>query len=454
MAVVALLVTAGSVTADGTTPAGALTSRSPVTGLVTPGGPTSTTTTVVSPTTTVVTTTGPTSVTTATTTITGAPTSVTSTTVTSVTPTTAAPSTSTPTSTSTSTTAPRATTTTTTTTVPVPRTTVPVAAPPGAPSAPSFDTNCSTPATPALQAYLDALPAGAVFRSSATACYEVTNGIVLHKPISIIGGTFYDPSTARPAVGGLKPIILIQDTSQVTISGVSVLGANATGNFHAPLVGEAGIKVESSSNVTLTGVTAKNTFGDGLELVADLSHRINTPVTGLRVEGYTTVDAGRQGVTIAEVSGATLNHVNVVNPADAGFDFESDVPGLGAGNVIIANCTNDHGFNFVETLTGPITISACTGFKHLHMSNTKSPGHVSVVGGVMTCRWSGIEPCIRQTGGWLTFTGVTIQRLTGGGQTTGPMWSVESGGQLRFVESHLQVGWGSVATGGLVTIVR
>jgi hypothetical protein len=442
---VALLVSAGLVTAHGTTPAGALTSRPSGPGVATPGGPTTTSTTVVSPTTTVVTTTGPTSVTTAPTTVTSAPTSVTSTTVTSVIPTTTVPSK--PTSTSTTTTAPRATTTTT---VPVPHPTAPVAPPPGAPSVPTFDTNCSAP----LQTYLDALPAGAVFRSSATACYEVTNGIVLNKPISIIGGTFYDPSTARPPVGGLKPIILIQDTSNVTISGVSVLGANATGDFHDLLVGEAGVKLESARNVTLTGVTAKNTFGDGLELVADLSHRISTPVSGLTVDGYTTVDAGRQGVTIAEVSGATLNHVNVVNPADSGFDFESDIPGLGAGNVTITNCTDDHGFNFVETLTGPITISGCTGFHHLHLSNTKSPGHVYVVGGLMICKRTAVEPCITQTGGWLTFTGVTVQRLGEAKTITGPMWLVTSGGQLSFVESQLQVGFGSVATSGTVKIIR
>ena len=120
-----------------------------------------------------------------------------------------------------------------------------------------FDTNCAAPATPALQTNLDALPSGAVYRSSAMACYEVTNGIVLHKPISIIGGTFYDPSTARPAVGGLKPIILIQDASQVTISGVTVLGANAYGNYRPLLVDEAGVKLESSTNVTLAGITTR-----------------------------------------------------------------------------------------------------------------------------------------------------------------------------------------------------
>jgi len=206
-------------------------------------------------------------------------------------------------------------------------------------------------------------------------------------------------------------------------------------------------------NVTLTGVTAKNTFGDGLELVADLSHRIATPVTGLIVDGYTTVAAGRQGVTIAEVSGATLNHVNVVGPADSGFDFESDIPGLGAGNVTITNCTNDHGFNFVETLTGPITISSCTGFHHVHLSNTKSPGHVYVVGGLMTCKRSAVEPCIAQTGGWLTFTGVVVQRLGTAKDITAPMWSVTSGGQLRFVRSQLDTGFGSVATGGTVNVV-
>lgn len=128
-------------------------------------------------------------------------------------------------------------------------------------------------------------------------------------------------------------------------------------------------------------------------------------MSGLTVEGYSTVNAGRQGVTIAEVSGATLNNINVVDSADSGFDFKSDIGGLGVGNVSISNCTTNRGVNFVETLTGPVTISNCTGFRSLHLYNITTPAQVNVVGGLMDCRRRTPVSCIVQIGGRLTVTG-------------------------------------------------
>ena len=58
----------------------------------------------------------------------------------------------------------------------------------------------------------------------------------------------------------------------------------------------------SSSNITLDHIAVSSTFGDGLELVADLGHTAQ-PDTNLTVNGYTTDGTGRQGMTIAEVEG-------------------------------------------------------------------------------------------------------------------------------------------------------
>ncbi len=422
--------------------------------------PTTSTTTVVTPTTTVTTTTRPRSTTTSTTTVATGPGTETSTTTTTVSPTTT--STSTPTTTPTRTptagrTSPRSTTTTTTTTTTVPTsttTTVPTttttttttvpppgdAPPPGiAPAA--FDSTCSVPATPGLQTYLDSLPAGSTFTSSSTACYLVPVGILVEHPITIVGGTFYDPTTERQPGSvhdPLKPIILIKDTADVTVRDVSVLGANTAGVYHAQLVGEAGVKVESSLDVTLAGITARNTFGDGLELVADLTNHIRTPVTGLTVDGYTTDNAGRQGVTLAEVASSVLDGVNVVSPADSGFDFESDLPGLGSGDVTISNCTDDHGFNLIEYFTGPITVNDCTGFHHVSLGSPNSEAPIRFSGGTLTCKRHDPQPCIRQNGGSLTFTGVAIDRMPGTIGIKEPVWDVEGGGSLSFVDSPIQ----------------
>ncbi len=397
-------------------------------------------------------------VTTSTTTVTTDPGSITSTTVTTVTPTTSTPS-STSTSTSTSTTVPpKPTTTTTTTTVPVSPTSTSTStstlAPPApvvpavaAPRAVTFDSTCSRPATPDLQTYLDSLPAGSTFRSSTTACYLVPYGIRLTRPITVIGGTFFDPTADRSAgtlYNSLKPIILIKDTSHVTVREVSVLGTNTLGDFHARLVGQAGIKVMSSTDVTLTGITAKDTFGDGLELVADFTGHINLPVTGLTVEGYTTINAGRQGITLAEVASSVLNHVNVINPADDGFDFESDIPGVGSNNVTISNCTDEHGFNLIEFFSGPITVTNCTGFHHVTLGSLHSNAPITFVGGTMLCRRRNPVPCIKQDGGSLTFRGVSIDRMLGPGPISELAWSVQGGGSLAFIHSPVQTPFGSV----------
>ena len=427
-------------------------------------GPTTTTTKAVSPNTTVTTTTTPRSVNTSTTTVTTTPVSVTTTTVTKVTTSTVASTTST--------TAPKTTTTTTvvpvtTNTTPPTTTTAPTAAPstptttvPSTPSsaAPttstttvpgpaSFDTTCSQPATPNLQTYLDSLPDGSVFRSSTTACYLVPLGIVLTHPITIVGGTFYDTTDTRTAgtlYNSLKPIILIKGTSRVSLSGVTAMGTNIGGDFAHRLVGQAGIKIMSSNNVTLTDVTAKNTYGDGLELVANFGNPVHTPVTGLSVEGFTTINAGRQGVTLAEVSSSVLNHVNVINPADAGFDFESDLAGVGSDNVTISNCTDTAGFRLNEFFSGPINITGCTGFHHVSLISPTSNAPITFTGGTLLCKRAIIQPCIDQNGGSLTFVGVTIDRMPGVDKITELTWSVYNSGALSFIRSPITTPTGTI----------
>ena len=322
----------------------------------------------------------------------------------------------------------------------------------------SFDPTCTKSALPNLQDYINSLPAGSVFQSSTTACYLVPDGILLSKPITIIGGTFYDPlverlTNVRP-YGALHPIIFIKNTSHVTLSGVSVLGANTNGGYHADLVGEAGVKIMSSSDLVLTGVSAKNTFGDGLELVADFTDHINTPVNRLSVDGFSTIDAGRQGITVAELTNSTLNNLNVISPADSGIDFESDLPYQGSGNVAITNCVNEAGFNMVEYYTGPITVTNCTGFHHVTLRTDQKITPITFVGGTLTCKRAVPQPCIDVTGGSLTFTGVTIARMPGVIKISTPVWSVERAGTLRFDRSPIETGFGTVIDTASVNFTR
>lgn len=268
-------------------------------------------------------------------------------------------------------------------------------------------------------------------------------GIVVSKPITIIGGTFFDPTNTPKLLPGdipVRPIILIRDTSNVTLSGVSVLGVNTAGSYHSRLVNQAGVKVQSATDVTLSAITSRNTFGDGLELVEDASH---IPVTRLNVQGYTIINAGRQAVTLAEVVSSVLDHVNIVSAADAGFDFESDIPWLGSGNVTITNCTNTRGFNMIEYLTGPITVVNCTGFHRVHLLGPHGTWPVNFVGGSMICRRRDPVPCIRLRGGSMTFTGVTITRQAGLWAPTTAVWAVSGAANLTLAQCPIEapMGW-------------
>jgi hypothetical protein len=288
-----------------------------------------------------------------------------------------------------------------------------------------------------LTARLDALPSGAVFHSPAGACYLVDQGLEITHPLTMIGGTLEDDSTptSPKRSNSFKPILEIVDTSHVTITDLTIEGANVTGGYHPAFVSGAGIKVLSSSEVTLDNITVSNTFGDGLELMADLGQRIATPDTYLVVNGYTTTNAGRQGMTFAEVDHATLDNIHIVHPADAGFDFESDEPGLGSGNVAVTNCTYDHGVNVIERLTGPLAFTDCSGAWSLNILDRVSDQLVTFTGGSLKCQVRSPQPCVHQRGGMVTLSHMALTRIATNEVMTEPAWKVTDGGHLSLLDT-------------------
>jgi len=310
-------------------------------------------------------------------------------------------------------------------------------------------------------ALIAALPSGGTFHG--TGCYTVPNGIVIARPhVTIDGGFYYDPTKRGH---GIQPIIKILQVSGTTIENVALAGANVSGGTRARLVGEAGIKTESSSDTTITNVVTSNTFGDGLELwFAGPHHPATTDTT---VNGLTVVQAGRLGVTPAFVYGLNMNDVNVVSSAGPGIDFESDSPDVGSGNVAISNSTFQF-VNLVESWSGPITFTNCALRGHIVVGN--APGAITINGGSFAIphRMHGTPSAgIQMTGprgpvtapaAVLTLNGVTITR---GGPTAsepdapylGPNWYVGSHQTLVLNRSPAPPGIPGVTTGtGTVAI--
>ncbi len=319
-----------------------------------------------------------------------------------------------------------------------------VPAPPTpAPTLSSIPSDCSGDVSATLGAYLDSLPPGATFASPPSACYLVNEGLKIIQPLTIMGGTFRNDSTTRSTTGygGLKPVIKVYDTTHVTLAGLLIEGANLTGTYHAHLDTGAGVKIISSSDVTLTDITTQNTFGDGLELVGDLTNHIGTPVSGLVVNGFSSTNAGRQGVTLADVFEATLTNVHIVSPADGAFDFESDEAGMGSGYVAISDCTYGH-VNLAEYFTGPITFTNCTG-GGIYLGSPHSMAPITFFDDSLSCQDRAPKACIVQYGGSLTISHTTILRRQPDKRFTEPVWSVHTRGRLAFVATSIvgSFGW-------------
>jgi hypothetical protein len=187
-------------------------------------------------------------------------------------------------------------------------------------------------------------------------------------------------------------------------------------------VGQAGIKLQSTRNTVITNVTTDHTFGDGLELWTDQRPGYGYPVTNLTVNGLTVRHAGRQGITFGDVSGATLTNVAVLQAADSGIDFESDLPLVGSGNVTIANstvcyCGARTSINSIDYLSGPVQLTNDTLAGHFVVENPQSANGFTMTGGSLALpRFSpGTPPSgiFAGRGGHITFIGVRFSLLPG-----------------------------------------
>jgi len=185
--------------------------------------------------------------------------------------------------------------------------------------------------------------------------------------------------------------------------------------------------------------------------VAGPTDHIHTPVTGLTVEGFTSDNANRQGVTVAEVASSVLDDVHVIGPAAAGFDFGSGVAGVGSSNVTMSNGSNDKGFNIVGFLARPINRTGCDDSHHVTLRSLSGNARVTISGGTFTCKRADPRPCIDQLGGSLTPQGFQVARMRGTIGIHEPVWSVSGGGSLVFVDSSVRVPIGTIDAPSTVT---
>jgi len=226
----------------------------------------------------------------------------------------------------------------------------------------------------------------------------------------------------------------------VTIENTTLQGANSSGGFHRHMVGEAGLDILSSSNVTITRVATINTFGDGMTVFANFGTS-NQPTTNLQVNGLDITQAGRQGVTMAYAKDSTLNGVRVNSASGSAWDFESDLPGIGSGNIIVNNASGTKGVRFIEALQGPVTFNDCQCERHLTLTHEAAASGQLVTfnrGTLLLPRTDhGITPAgvVVAGPGKLRLADVTLWNLPGTRKVSGPNWSITGDGSLTLVHT-------------------
>lgn len=291
-------------------------------------------------------------------------------------------------------------------------------------------------------AVIAALPAGGTFHGQG--CYQVNDGLVLTKSVTINGGTYQDDSTGPTKVPGqqlgVKPVIQVKSADSVTLENLSVVGGQTGGpRFNASLVAQSGISLKSATNTKILNVTTDRTFGDGLLIFQDGPR---SPVTSnLFVSGLTISNHGRFGISPSAVYGAVLNNVTInPQPNGASIDAESDVPGLGMGNVAFNDLKAGNGIYIRETLNGAVDFlnASMTGAVTMQNLNSTQSFPVTFTGGSLAIGL-GRTIGVQIKGGVAVFNGTTFTRqpTTSGKPQKNPMWYANTGASLTFAHCLL-----------------
>lgn len=290
-------------------------------------------------------------------------------------------------------------------------------------------------------AAIEALPYGGVWNGGGK-CYIVSNaGIVIDQPLTVENAEFINPQKRTkdvPKHDFIHPFIRVGPTSDVTLQNLSMTGENATASYHGlPWVGEEGIKLDSSHDVTISNITTNNTFGDGL-MFDQVSGK--GPCQNITVNDYTINTTGRQGVTLGSIENATLNGVYIGRTAQSGWDFESD-SAAGSGDITVNNASGK-GIHMNEPLFGPVTFtnSDISGHVWILRAAAASSQQVTFNGGtiVLPIYDNGSPPAgiTVQGPGHLTFNNVKIVNVpTAYIKPHGASWDATGGAHITFHNS-------------------
>jgi hypothetical protein len=299
-------------------------------------------------------------------------------------------------------------------------------------------------------------------------CY-VTDGIVIQgqapragtdylssfssvNPITVENATLWEPDADASNVA---PIIEVEDAQYVKLQNLTLNGSNPTSTYSSSRVAQAGIDSRGVTGLTINDVTTNQTWGDGLTLTGGSQGSGYSSSSCITINGLTVYNYGRQGISPSIVSGCStgtsvvnnvFNDVDIATGGGEGnaFDFESDLAGIGSGDITIQNSNWVTGGVILEnSMTGSDQFNCDYGAGAIYDASGKSPYSVTFNGGSEAVTGKSTGPAqggIFQKGGQLTLNQVALTYMPMANPTNPPAlpaWYVEKGGSLQVIQSSL-----------------
>lgn len=234
--------------------------------------------------------------------------------------------------------------------------------------------DCSVDVSAPLAHWIDQLPADTTVVAPAGACYLVDEGLRLVDPqgLTVTGGVWRDDADLAAAPGADDPVFWLVGGSDVTLSDLTVEGADP-GGYHPDGAFAAGVRSDGVVGLTVSGVDVDDVYGDGIELNAlrgdgDRDGTIVNPTEQADISDVDIAGAGRQGISFVGVDVAQVDDVQISDTGLDTFDVEADQWDEGAEDVTIDGCTSSGsgGIFFANEgnggggqWTGNITVEDC-----------------------------------------------------------------------------------------------
>lgn len=195
---------------------------------------------------------------------------------------------------------------------------------------PAVDSTGATDVSDQMAAFLAGVPDGSTIDLRAGGRYrmEKTFTIASRQGLTIRGNGATFVATSPGDL--MRASVRIRESSAITIRGLIVRGANplagAKDRIYRPeRGGQHGFDVDSSTNVSLIGVTVTDTYGDFVYL----GRRGGRPFSdGVLIQGSTFARSGRQGIALTAVRNVVVETSSISEAKRSTFDFE---PGRDAG---------------------------------------------------------------------------------------------------------------------------